>query len=191
MTSLAPGCVLGAALAALSALAALAACAHLPFLLVPQGRGALAAPDSPTARWHACTRAALAGAGAGARRRLPALRRLELRGGRPCGGNVTNADVVRVLAHMLVPDSARIRAAEDDMDAMVGEHAGACARGLLACMLCEGTAMELRQLAAVVLRRRIGDMWPSLSPPQQEDMQERLGDALAADLSELHTRNFM
>jgi len=160
-------CVLGAALVALVA---------LPVLPASQKRGVRAAPGAPTPRLHARA-AALAGAP-----RLPALRRLGLRGGRPGGGNVTDADVVRVLAHMLVPDSAQIRAAEEDMDAMVGAHAGACARGLLACMLCEGTAMELRQLAAVVLRRRIGDMWPSLSAPQQEDVQERLGDALAADL---------
>ena len=97
--------------------------------------------------------------------------------------NVTDTDVVRVLAHMLTPDSNQIRAAEEEMDHMVRQQAAGCCRGLLACMLRNGTAIELRQLAAVLLRRRIGEMWEMLSEQQQCDVQQRLGDALVDDLA--------
>jgi hypothetical protein len=167
---------------ALAALAAVAACLHP----AETSRAAVRQPQ-PVRHTAAPARAvghAFGSEGADARARLPGLRlRLRLRGGSD-GRNVTNADVVRVLAHMLVPDSAQIRAAEEEMDEMVGEHAAACTGGLLACILCEGTAMELRQLAAVLLRRRIGDMWESLSPQEQADVQQRLGDSLVADLGD-------
>ena len=45
-----------------------------------------------------------------------------------------------------------------------------------------GEEAELRQLAAVLLRRRIGDMWEALSEEQQANVQIRLGEALVADL---------
>jgi hypothetical protein len=164
---------------ALAALATLAACLH-------PAETSRAAFRQPQPVRHPASPARAVGhvfGSAGADSRLPGLR-LRLRGGRSGGRNLTNTDVVRVLAHMLVPDSALIRAAEEEMDEMVGEHAAACTGGLLACILCEGTAMELRQLAAVLLRRRIGDMWESLSPQEQADVQQRLGDSLAADLGD-------
>jgi len=99
------------------------------------------------------------------------------------GANVTDVDVVRVLAHMLTPDSDKIRAAEEEMDEIIRKQPANCIKGLLVCMLCEGTAMELRQLAAVLLRRRINDMWAKLSDEQQNDVQLRLGDALVENLA--------
>ena len=113
---------------------------------------------------------------------------LRLRGGSAgaklqSGTNVTDVDVVRVLAHMLTPDSDKIRAAEEEMDEIIRKQPANCIKGLLVCMLCEGTAMELRQLAAVLLRRRINDMWAKLSDEQQNDVQLRLGDALVENLA--------
>lgn len=90
---------------------------------------------------------------------------------------------MHLLSRMLAPDSAQIRTAEGELDELVASHPFYCIEGLLACILREGTAMELRQLAAVLLRRRIGDMWEALSEEQQANVQIRLGEALVADLA--------
>ena len=98
-------------------------------------------------------------------------------------GNVADEDIVRLLSRMLAPDSTQIRTAEEELDEVVASHPFSCIEGLLACILREGAAIELRQLAAVLLRRRIGDIWGALSEEQQADVQLRLGDALVADLA--------
>jgi predicted negative regulator of RcsB-dependent stress response len=53
----------------------------------------------------------------------------------------------------------------------------------MSCVLREGAALELRQLAAILLRSRVGDMWEALSHEEQTDLQQRLGDALVGDLA--------
>ena len=110
---------------------------------------------------------------------------LRLRGGdEPQSAQcTTDDDVVRVLANMLAPDSERISAAEAQMDVLVRDRPVSCINGLVSCLLREGTAMELRQLAAVLLRRRMPDMWEALSKEQQALLQQRLGDALVDDLA--------
>ena len=109
---------------------------------------------------------------------------LRLRGGdEPGAQSTTDDDVVRVLANMLAPDSERISAAEAQMDVLVRDRPVSCINGLVSCLLRDGTAMELRQLAAVLLRRRMPDMWEALSEEQQTLLQQRLGDALVDDLA--------
>jgi len=152
-------------------------------------RGGHCSPQVQSARggWVLATGAAEAPAGAiTARRRLGPAFSLRLRGGAgapPLRAKVSDEDIVRVLAHMLAPDSGQIRSAEDELDEMVTGNPIGCIEGLLTCMMREGAAMELRQLAAIVLRRRIGDMWDALTDEQQRDVQLRIGNALVADLA--------
>ena len=83
-----------------------------------------------------------------------------------------------VLHQLLLPDNAARKAAESSFKSMSNEP------GILPALLQfvrQGDSPGVRQLAAVLMRRRVATLWPQQSPETKEAMKAGLLESVATE----------